>query len=167
MVTTKRYPPINPKCPHFLHGGDYNPEQWLLAPEVLKEDLRLLKLAHCNAVSVGIFSWVALEPEEGQFNFDWLDRVLDDLAKDGMFAVLATPSGARPAWMSQKYPEILRMNVDRVRILQGARHNHCYTSPVYREKTALINRKLAERYKDRSEERRVGKECRSRWSPYH
>ncbi len=145
---TKRYPPINPKCPHFLHGGDYNPEQWLHAPEVLKDDLRLMKLAHCNAMTVGVFSWAALEPEEGQFAFTWLDRVLDDLANNGVFAVLATPSGARPAWMSQKYPEVLRVNADRTRILHGARHNHCYTSPVYREKTALINRKLAERYKD-------------------
>jgi beta-galactosidase len=145
---TKRYPPINPKCPHFLHGGDYNPEQWLHAPEVLKDDLRLMKLAHCNAMSVGIFSWAALEPEEGWFTFDWLDRVMDDLANNGVFAVLATPSGARPAWMSQKYPEVLRVNADRTRVLHGARHNHCYTSPVYRAKMALINRKLAERYQN-------------------
>lgn len=145
---TKRYPPINPKCPHFLHGGDYNPEQWLHAPEILKEDLRLMKLAHCNAMSVGIFSWAALEPEEGRFTFDWLDQVMGDLANNGVFAVLATPSGARPAWMSQKYPEVLRVSADRTRILHGARHNHCYTSPVYREKTALINRKLAERYRN-------------------
>ncbi|MGA2604500.1 MAG: beta-galactosidase [Verrucomicrobiia bacterium] len=143
---TKRYPPINPKCPHFLHGGDYNPEQWLHAPEVLKEDMRLMKLAHCNAMSVGIFSWAALEPEEGRFTFDWLDQVIDDLANHGVFAVLATPSGARPAWMSQKYPEVLRVNADRTRIRHGARHNHCYTSPVYREKTALINHQLGQRY---------------------
>ena len=107
-----------------------------------------MKLAHCNAMSVGIFSWAALEPEEGRFTFDWLDQVMDDLANNGVFAVLATPSGARPAWMSQKYPEVLRVNADRTRILHGARHNHCYTSPVYREKTALINRKLAERYQN-------------------
>jgi beta-galactosidase len=145
---TKRYPPINPKCPHFLHGGDYNPEQWLHVPDVLKEDVRLMKSAHCNAMSIGIFSWVSLEPEEGRFTLEWLDRVMDDLAKNGVFAVLATPSGARPAWMSQKYPEVLRVNADRTRILHGARHNHCYTSPVYREKTGLINRMLAERYKN-------------------
>ncbi|HTS19570.1 MAG TPA: beta-galactosidase [Verrucomicrobiae bacterium] len=143
----RRYPPINPKCPHFLHGGDYNPDQWLRRPEVLNEDLRLMKLAHCNAMTIGVFSWVALEPEEGRFTFDWLDHVMDDLASNGLFAVLATPSGARPAWMSQKYPEVLRVNADRRRILQGGRHNHCYTSPVYREKTAAINRHLAERYK--------------------
>jgi beta-galactosidase len=62
--------------------------------------------------------------------------------------VLATPSGARPAWMSQKYPEVLRVNADRRRNLHGVRHNHCWTSPVYREKVSIMNRKLAERYKD-------------------
>ena len=62
-----KYPPINPKFPHLLHGGDYNPDQW--PPDVWDEDMRLMKLAHCNAMSVGIFAWAALEPEEGRFDF--------------------------------------------------------------------------------------------------
>lgn len=73
---------------------------------------------------------------------------MDRLTENGAYAVLATPSGARPAWLSAKYPEVLRVQPNRQRILHGRRHNHCYTSPVYREKTQLINRKLAERYKD-------------------
>ena len=144
----KKYPPISSKCPHFLHGGDYNPDQWLDQPQILKEDMRLMKLANCNAMSVGIFSWVALEPEEGKFTFGWLDKVMDDLAANGAYAVLATPGGAKPAWMSQKYPEILRVNYDGTRDLHGRRHNHCFTSPVYREKVRIINTKLAQRYKD-------------------
>ncbi|MDO5517251.1 MAG: beta-galactosidase, partial [Clostridium sp.] len=56
--------------------------------------------------------------------------------------------GAKPAWMSEKYPEILRVNRDRTQNLHGQRHNHCFTSPVYREKSQKINRMLAERYKD-------------------
>lgn len=143
-----KYPPINPKLPHFIHGADYNPDQWLDYPEVLAEDLRLMKLANCNAMSVGIFAWAALEPEEGRFEFGWLDRVMDQLAASGIYAILATPSGARPAWLSQKYPEVLRVEADRKRILHGNRHNHCYTSPVYREKVEIINTKLAERYKE-------------------
>ncbi|QOT13585.1 beta-galactosidase [Paenibacillus sp. JNUCC32] len=130
----------------MLHGADYNPEQWLRYPEVLEEDIRLMKLANCNVMSVGIFSWVSLEPEEGVFTFDWLDGVLDRFAANGIYAFLATPSGARPAWMSEKYPEVLRVSERRVRNLHGFRHNHCYTSPVYREKVHTINRKLAERY---------------------
>jgi len=143
---TDRYPPINPKCVHILHGGDYNPDQW--PEEVWAEDMRLMKLAHCNAMSVGIFSWARLEPAEGQYDFAWLDRVMDMIADAGGYVVLATPSGARPAWMAQKYPEVLRVRPDRGRNLFGRRHNHCLTSPVYREKTRLINARLAERYAD-------------------
>lgn len=142
----KIYPPVSAKVPRMLHGADYNPEQWLRYPEVLEEDIRLMKLAKCNVMSVGIFSWVSLEPEEGVFTFDWLDRVLDSFAANGIYALLATPSGARPAWMSARYPEVLRVGANRVRNLHGFRHNHCYTSPVYREKVRVINGKLAERY---------------------
>ncbi|MFD1956584.1 beta-galactosidase [Paenibacillus thailandensis] len=143
---TKKYEPISSKIPKMLHGADYNPDQWLKYPEVLEEDIRLMKLSGSNVMSVGIFAWAALEPEEGVFTFDWMDALLDRFAANGIFALLATPSGARPAWMSQKYPEVLRVSEDGIRNLHGARHNHCFSSPVYREKTAIINRKLAERY---------------------
>lgn len=141
-----KYPPISERVPRMLHGADYNPEQWQHYPEVLAEDIRLMKLAKCNVMSVGIFSWVSLEPEEGVFTFEWLDRILDSFAENGIYAFLATPSGARPAWMSQKYPEVLRVEANRVRNLHGFRHNHCATSPVYREKVRIMNTKLAGRY---------------------
>ena len=64
---TQRFDPINPKCPHMLHGGDYNPDQWMRTPEIWDEDMRLMKRAGCNAMSIGIFSWSALEPAEGRF----------------------------------------------------------------------------------------------------
>jgi len=142
----KKHPPISNKLPVLMHGADYNPDQWLHDPEVLKEDIRLMKLAGCNVMAIGIFAWAALEPEEGKFTFEWLDQVLDSFAENGVYAWLATPSGARPAWMSAKYPEVRRIGANRVRNLHGMRHNHCYTSPAYREKTAIINTKLAERY---------------------
>jgi len=146
MILINRYPPINPRFPHFIHGGDYNPDQW--TPDIWAEDMRLMRLAHVNSASVGIFSWTALEPEEGRFTFDWLDRIMDMLAENGEYAVLATPTGARPAWMSQKYPEVLRVRPERLRNLHGTRHNHCLTSPVYREKARIINSRLAERYQN-------------------
>ncbi|MGG7057962.1 beta-galactosidase [Clostridium tertium] len=130
----------------FLHGADYNPEQWLDYPEIFERDIELMKKAHCNVMSVGIFSWAALEPQEGVFNFVWLDKVINTLYENGINTILATPSGARPAWLSQKYPEVLRVSETRVRNHHGFRHNHCYTSPIYREKTAILNGKLAERY---------------------
>lgn len=141
------YSPIIPRFPRILHGGDYNPDQWRDTPEIWDEDMRLMKLALCNTMSVGIFAWSALEPEEGRYEFGWLDQIMDKLAAAGAYAVLATPSGARPAWMSAKYPEVLRVRPDRGRNLHGTRHNHCYTSPVYREKCVAINTALAERYR--------------------
>ena len=141
-----KFPPVSPKFPHFLHGGDYNPDQWFETPEIWDDDIRMMKLAHCNTVSLGIFAWSLLEPEEGRYNFGWLDTVMDKLAAAGITVVLATPSGARPPWMAQKYPEVLRVTEDRRRNLFGERHNHCFTSPVYRSKTAEINRRLAQRY---------------------
>ena len=95
---------------HFLHGGDYNPEQWLDRPDILQKDIEYFKEAHINTVSVGIFSWAVLEPEEGKYNLDWLEQIIDNLYKEGIYTILATPSGARPKWMADKYPEVLRMD---------------------------------------------------------
>ncbi|MBR5742637.1 MAG: beta-galactosidase [Clostridia bacterium] len=134
------------KIASLLHGGDYNPDQWLRYPEILEKDAELMKKAGCNAMSIGIFAWAALEPEEGKYEFKWLDEVIDRLYQNGVYTVLATPSGARPAWMAEKYPEVLRVGADGRRIHFSARHNHCYTSPVYREKVRAINLALAERY---------------------
>lgn len=129
----------------LLHGGDYNPEQWLNRPDILEKDLDMLEEAGCNVVSLGIFSWSTLEPQEGVFHFEWLEEIIERLYKRGISTILSTPSGAKPKWLADKYPEVLRVDETRRRYLFGERHNHCYTSPVYREKTALINRKLSER----------------------
>ncbi len=133
---------------HIIHGGDYNPDQWIDTKEIWDEDMRLMDLAHVNSATVGIFAWSLLEPEEGVFNFGWLDEIMDKLAAHGKRAILATPSGARPPWLAGKYPEVLRVEETGLRNEYGVRHNHCLTSPVYREKVREINRRLAERYKD-------------------
>lgn len=132
----------------LLHGGDYNPDQWLDRPDILAQDLEFMRLSHTNTFSVGIFAWSALEPEEGKFQFEWLDKIMDDIHAIGGNVILATPSGARPAWLSENYPEVLRTDSNRVKMLHGGRHNHCFTSPIYREKVQIMNRKLAERYHD-------------------
>lgn len=147
-TSSLRYPPISDKAPFFLHGADYNPDQWLHMPEILEQDYRLMGLSKCNVMSVGIFAWASIEKEEGKFDFSWLDRTMDDLYRNGVYVMLATPSAARPAWLSQKYPEVLRVRENKVRNLHGGRHNHCLTSPIYREKVQIINTKLAERYKE-------------------
>ena len=130
----------------IVHGGDYNPDQWIRTKEVWDDDLRLMRLAGVNSATVGIFAWGLTEPEESVFRFDWLDELMDRFAENGIAAILATPSGARPAWLAQKYPEVLRVGENGIRNEFGGRHNHCLTSPVYREKVRIINRALAERY---------------------
>lgn len=129
----------------ILHGGDYNPEQWLDMPEKLDEDIRLMKEAHVNCVTLGVFSWVCLEPEEGKYDIDWLEKIIDNLAAEDIDVILATPTGAMPHWMTTKYEEVRQVFYDRNRNLPGKRHNFCYTSPVFREKAASVDRELAKR----------------------
>lgn len=135
-----------PQIGGLIHGGDYNPEQWLDRPDILEEDLRLMKKAGINSASVGIFSWSVLEPKEREFHFEWLGKIIDRLYENGIYTVLATPSGARPAWLDEKYPEAMRVNRMGQREHHGGRHNHCMSSPVYREKVAVMDRKLAEAF---------------------
>ena len=90
-----------PKQTQFFYGADYNPDQWQHTPEILERDIELMKQAGVTSASVGIFAWTALEPEEGRYEFVWLDRVMDRFAQEGMFVFLATPSGSKPMWLSE------------------------------------------------------------------
>lgn len=128
------------------HGADYNHEQWLDSPDILAQDFRLMRQARCTLMSIGIFSWAMLEPEEGVYEFSWLDSLMDRLAENGIRAALATPSAAPPAWLGHRYPETRRVRADGHREPHQRRQNFCYTSPVYRQKVSTINRLLAERY---------------------
>lgn len=130
----------------LLYGGDYYPEQWLDSPEILKKDIEHLKKAHMNVVSLGVFAWSMMEPEEGVYHFEWLEDIINELYQNGISVMLATPSGAKPRWLAKKYPEILRVDENRVRNLYGERHNHCYTSLEYRRAVRNINGRLAERF---------------------
>ncbi|GAA4630444.1 beta-galactosidase [Actinoallomurus vinaceus] len=128
----------------LAYGGDYNPEQW---PEkTWAEDVALMREAGVNLVTVGVFSWSALEPEPGRYTFDWLDRVLDLLAENGIAADLATPTAAPPAWMIAAHPEVLPRLEDGSRLTFGARQHYCASSPVYRAAAAALVERLAARY---------------------
>jgi len=139
------YPPVG-GYGAVLHGGDYNPDQWQGSPGILAEDSRLMRIAGINVATLAVFAWTALEPEEGRYAFDWLDEAFERLHGQGVRIVLATPSGARPAWMDRKYPEIRRTNAYRMKELHGQRENHCYTSPELRRLAAAMNERLALRY---------------------
>lgn len=131
-----------PQIDGIMHGGDYNPEQWLDRPDILEEDIRLMKKAGMTSATLGIFSWTTYEPVEGEFHFEWLVQIMDRLYENGIYTVLATPSGARPAWLDEKYPEAMRVDDYGVRYHHGVRHNHCMSAPIYREKVSIIVNKL-------------------------
>lgn len=142
--TLQPFPPINARAPFIWHGGDYNPEQW--PSEVWDEDVRLMQQSQYMVPTVGVFSWVSLQPAEDRFTFEWLDTVLDKLAAAGRFVCLATPSAAQPAWLSQRYPDVLRSDEYGQRRHHSARVNYCPTSPTYRRFIQQMAHKLAERY---------------------
>ncbi|MDQ1054784.1 beta-galactosidase [Arthrobacter sp. SORGH_AS 212] len=127
-------------------GGDYNPEQWPVS--VRLEDLELMQEAGVNFLSVGIFSWALLEPVEDQYDFGWLDEVLDNLAGIGVKVALATATAAPPAWLVRKHPEILPVTADGTVLGPGSRRHYTPSSAVYRRYATGITRVLAERYKD-------------------
>ena len=131
-----------PQVNGILHGSDYNPDQWLDRPDILEKDIELMKKAKMTSMSLGIFSWSAYEPTEGEFHMDWLKDIMDKLYENGIYTILATPSGARPAWLDEKYPECMRVGADDHRAHHGVRHNHCMSSPKFREKTSIIINKI-------------------------
>lgn len=90
--------PLAGNKPRIWYGGDYNPDQW--PEEVWDEDVALMQQAGVNLVSVAIFSWAKLEPEEGVYDFDWLDRVIDKLGKAGIAVDLASGTASPPMWMT-------------------------------------------------------------------
>ena len=133
----------------IAYGGDYNPEQW--PEEVWKEDMRLFKEARIDIVTLNVFSWAKLQPAEETYDFSQLDKILDMVRENGLKVCLATSTGAHPAWMAKKYPEICRVDNQGLKRKFGGRHNSCPNSPVYRMFSTRLAEKLAERYGKRAE----------------
>ncbi len=131
-----------PQIDGIMHGADYNPEQWLDREDILEEDIRMMKKANITEATLGVFSWTTYEPREGDFHFEWLKKVMDTLYENGIYTVLATPSGARPAWLDEKYPDAMRVDSYGRRAHHGVRHNHCMSSPSYRNKVSIIINRL-------------------------
>jgi len=126
------------------YGGDYNPEQW--DSSVWKEDVDLMRQAGVNLVTVGVFSWSSLEPSPGEYQFGWLDQVLDLLHAGGVSVDLATPTASPPPWFSRLHPEALPVTPDGVRLTHGSRDTYCACAPAYRSAAAGIARALVNRY---------------------
>lgn len=135
---------INEKLPKMWYGGDYNPEQWDAA--TMEEDIRMFKLANIDVATVNVFSWALIQPSEDEYDFSKLDAIIERLTKDQIYICLATSTGAHPAWMAHRYPDVTRVDYEGRKRKFGGRHNSCPNSPTYRKYSAAIAEKLAERY---------------------
>ncbi len=134
------------QIPHFIYGGDYNPEQW---PEtVWLEDARLMQEAGVNLVSLGIFAWAKLEPQPGVYDFGWLDRVIDLLYAHGVSVNLATPTASPPPWLVRLHPDILPVTAEGVKLWHGSRRHYCPHSPAYHQYADRLVKQLAQRYRE-------------------
>ncbi|WP_255950515.1 beta-galactosidase [Streptomyces odontomachi] len=128
----------------ILFGGDYNPEQW--PEEVWADDVRLMKAAGVNSVTLGVFSWAKLEPRPGARDFGWLDRLMDLMHEHGIGVVLATPTASPPPWLGRLHPETLPRDEHGQIVWWGARQQFSHSSLVYRRYAAAITEDLAVRY---------------------
>lgn len=93
------------KAPVMLCGGDYNPDQWLDRPDILEADIRMMKKAGMNSVTLGVFAWAAYEPREGEYNFTWLREIMDRLYDQGIYTELATPLVQSPTGWHANTPK--------------------------------------------------------------
>ncbi|MDO4311787.1 MAG: beta-galactosidase [Eubacteriales bacterium] len=134
------------KVKKIVYGGDYNPEQW--PEEIWPEDMRLLKGAGVDIVTLNVFSWAAIQPSEDEYDFSKLDKIMEMVRKNGLYVCLATSTGAHPAWMAKRHPDVLRTDFEGRKHKFGFRHNSCPNSPAYHKYSVRIAKKLAERYKD-------------------
>ena len=129
--------------PLFL-GTAWYPEQW---PESRWDaDLALMEQAGIRFVRVGEFAWSTMEPTEGHYQFDWLDHAISAAARHHIYVVLGTPGAAPPAWLTQKYPETLRIKEDGRQDQHGNRQQFNWANPKYRELTRNIAERMARRY---------------------
>jgi beta-galactosidase len=128
----------------ILIGTDWYPEQW---PESRWEtDVTMMEAAHISMIRLAGFAWSRLEPSEGRYDFAWLDRAIRLAEKHHILVVLDTPTAGPPAWLTQKYPDTLRMDTDGRRVTHGNRTQGSVTSARYREFCRRIAAQMARRY---------------------
>lgn len=128
-------------------GAAYYPEMW--DENELKKDIERCKQYGINCLRVGEFAWGKMEPEEGKYDFSWLERVVDELYKNGIYTVMCTPTCTPPRWMLNKYPEMRRVMPDKQRTSVSSRCHVCKSSPTARKKNAQIVEAMAKTFAGR------------------
>ncbi|MEE3457300.1 MAG: DUF4434 domain-containing protein, partial [Lachnospiraceae bacterium] len=125
-------------------GVCYYPEHW--PKEMWRDDLRRIREAGISVIRIAEFAWTIFEPVEGTFSFDFFDEFLAVAEEEGIKVIFGTPSATPPAWLTEKYPEVLNARKDGVLLRHGGRRHYNYNSPVYRKLTARIVEQLARHY---------------------
>lgn len=125
-------------------GTCYYPEHW---PESLwEEDLERMLECGIQVIRIAEFAWSKVEPYEGVFTYEFFDRFLDLAREKEMKVIFCTPTATPPAWLTEKYPEVLNGTIDGVLFRHGGRRHYNYNSPVYQEKTRIITEAFASHY---------------------
>ena len=134
------------KVHEILYGGDYNPEQW--GEQEIQKDMEYLPQAGVNIVTLNVFNWAMIQPDETHYDFSGLDETVRMVTEKGMKICMATATGAHPAWMAHRHPDILRTEFNGMKRKFGARHNSCPNSPTFHTYSTRLAAKLAEHYKN-------------------
>lgn len=137
------------KQQHFQWGSMtagvcYYPEHW--PKELWAEDLDRMKAAGLSVIRIAEFAWTIFEPEEGVFQFGFFDEFLELCQEKGIQVIMGTPTATPPAWLTQKYPETLNRNRDRIPYRHGGRRHYNYNAPVYQRLCARIVERMARHY---------------------
>ena len=126
------------------YGVSYYPEH--KKPEELEHDIRCITESGINTVRMGEFAWCRFEPREGEYHFEWLDPVVEEFGKNGISTIICTPTACPPAWMIEKYPDILYMDNRGIRRPFGGRRHYCYNNETYRRYSARITKEIGKNY---------------------
>lgn len=125
-------------------GTCYYPEHW--DRSLWKDDIKRMKSVGIETIRIGEFAWSKVEPREGKFSYKFFDEFLEIVGKTDMKVIFGTPTATPPAWLTEKYPEILNCRMDGVKYRHGMRRHYNYNSPVYRTLSARIVEKFASHY---------------------
>lgn len=134
------------KFKKILYGGDYNPEQW--SQDIWSEDMKLFKEADIDIVTLNVFNWAMLQKDEETYDFTKLDKTVKKVTESGINICMATSTGAHPAWMAKKYPDILRTEFNGMKRKYGGRHNSCPNSTTFQKYSVKLAKELAKHYKN-------------------
>lgn len=127
-------------------GVDYYPEQW--NEDLIENDLNNIVELGSNVIRIGEFAWHIMEPMEGNFDFSYFDKVINRAKEKNLKVIFGTPTATMPAWLANKYPDVLSEFEDNTKRIFGGRRQYCFNSKTYYKYSEIIIRELAKHYKD-------------------